>query len=91
MSKFILYDFRCTECQHKFEKLVKPDVLPPCPKCSNVTKRLISAPRIKLSGTDPSFPGEYAKWEKKRAKKAAEDKKFYERHGVDKMHHSVGS
>jgi putative FmdB family regulatory protein len=91
MSKFMYFDFRCTECNHRFEDFVKPDVLPPCPECSGTTKRCISAPTIQLSGTDPGFPGEYEKWEKKRRAKASEDKKFYDNHGTDKLHHSVGS
>ena len=91
MSKFIFYDFRCLECEHKFEALVKPDDNPPCPKCLSFTKRLISAPTLAIPGTDPGFPGEYEKWEKKRRKKASEDKTFYDNHGTDKLHHSVGS
>jgi putative FmdB family regulatory protein len=85
------FDFRCTECKHTFEDFVKPDAKPPCPECSSTTKRLISAPTIALPGTDPDFPGEYSKWEKKRRAKSAEDKKFYKEHGADKMHHSYGS
>jgi putative FmdB family regulatory protein len=91
MAKFIFYDFRCFDCDHCFEDFVKPDVNPPCPECFGSTKRLISAPTIALSGTDPDFPGEYEKWERKRKAKAAEDKKFYDNHGVDKKHHSYGS
>ena len=92
MSKFTLYDWRCTRCKLKFEKLDKPDVFEtPCPDCQAPAKRLISAPTISLSGTDPDFPGEYEKWERKRAKKAKEDKKFHDNHGVDKLHHSYGS
>ena len=92
MSKFIFFDFRCTGCNSRFEQMVKPDVKTiPCPTCGSESRRLISAPTISLSGTDPAFPGEYEKWEKKRRKKAAEDKKFYDNHGVDKKHHSYGS
>ena len=91
LSKFIFYDFRCLTCLHAFEDFVKPDVNPPCPKCEGVTKRLISAPTIALSGTDPAFPGAYEKWEKKRRAKAAEDAKFFDNHGADKKHHSYGS
>ena len=91
LSKFMYFDFRCNDCSHTFEDLVKPDVNPSCPKCEGETKRLISAPTISLPGTDPGFPGEYEKWEKKRRKKAAEDKKFYDNHGADKKHHSYGS
>ncbi len=59
--------------------------------CGGTTKRLISAPTLAIPGTDPDFPGEYEKWEKKRRAKAAEDKKFYDNHGTDKKHHSYGS
>ena len=91
MSKFMYFDFRCKVCDEVFEDFVKPDVLPSCPKCSGDTKRLISAPRIVGNGLDPSMPTAYAKWEKINKQKTAEDKKFYERHGVDKKHHSCGS
>jgi len=91
MAKFMYFDFRCLRCKHKFEDFVKPDVTPSCPMCQGQTKRCISAPTVALSGTDPDFPGEYEKWERKRSKKAAEDKKFYDNHGVDKKHHSYGS
>lgn len=87
----MFFDFRCLMCDHIFEDFVKPDAKPSCPRCSNETKRLISAPRISLPGTDPDFPGAYAKWEKTRRNKAAVDAKFYDRHGVDKKHHSYGS
>lgn len=91
MSKFIYFDFRCKVCDHKFEDFVKPDANPSCPKCSGNTTRLISAPRLGGNGCDPSMPTAYAKWERINKQKTAEDKKFYERHGVDKKHHSYGS
>ncbi len=85
------FDFRCKVCENVFERFVKPDKKVFCPKCAGSTKRLISAPRIVGNGLDPSMPTAYAKWEKINKQKTAEDKKFYERHGVDKKHHSVGS
>ena len=91
MSKFMFFDFQCEECTHTFEDFVKPSYRPPCPECQGKTIRLVSSPTIALSGTDPDFPGEYEKWERKRKQKAAEDKKFYDNHGVDKKHHSYGS
>ena len=92
MSKFMFFNFRCIRCDYVTEEFVKPDIqYMSCPNCNSLTKRLISAPRIALPGTDSGFPGEYEKWEKKRRKKAAEDKKFYDNHGVDKKHHSYGS
>ena len=85
------FDFRCTACAHRFEAFVKPTVNPVCPKCSKDSKRLISAPTLALPGTDPDFPTAYEKWERTRAAKAADDKKFYDKHGADKKHHSYGS
>ena len=91
MSKFLLFDFRCLSCDHVFEIFAKPDEIIPCLECSRETKRLISAPRIDLPGTDPAFPRAYDAWDKKRKTKAKEDKKFFDAHGVDKKHHSYGS
>jgi len=92
MSKFIFFNFRCQDCDNAFTALVKPDVQQrTCPRCEGDSSRLISAPTISLSGTDPDFPRAYAGWEKKRRKKATEDKKFYDNHGADKKHHSYGS
>ena len=91
MSKFMFFDFRCQSCHNVSEQFVKPDENPPCPYCEGNMLRLISAPTISLSGTDPDFPGEYEKWDKKRKAKVAEDKKFFDNHGVDKKHHSYGS
>jgi putative FmdB family regulatory protein len=91
MSKYMLFDFRCD--QHgKFEDFVKPDVYyAKCPECKRPCDRLISTPTLGLSGTDPSLPTAYDKWEKRNKAKTAEDKKFYKEHGVDKKHHSYGS
>lgn len=91
MSKLTYYDVRCLKCDLKSEVFVKPDAKSSCPSCEGETKRLISAPTIRLSGTDPSFPGEYERWDRKRIKKAKEDAKFYADHGVDKSHHNYGS
>ena len=92
MAKYILYDFRCCSCHKKFEQYVKPDVyLAPCPDCKEDGARCISAPTIRLPGTDPDFPREYDQWEKKQKAKQTGDAKFYEEHGTDKLHHSCGS
>jgi len=91
VSKLIYFDFRCLTCDLKSELLVKSDAKPPCPSCGGDTKRLISAPTIGIDGKDPSFPGEYERWDKKRIKKAKEDAKFYADHGSDKLHHNYGS
>ena len=91
MSKLLFFGFRCC-CGNVFDDLVKPDVhSAPCPECGKDGKRLVSTPTIGLSGTDPDFPGAYDKWEKTQKQMKAQDKKFYDDHGTDKMHHSYGS
>ncbi len=92
MSKFMFFDFRCEDCDKVIEEFVKPDVhVTECPDCKGKTARLISAVRFQNDGKDPSLPGAYDKWQKVNAQKTAQDKAFYERHGVDKKHHSYGS
>lgn len=91
MSKLILYDWRCPT-HGRFERLAKSSEQSiECDECGQASVRLISAPRIALSGTDPDFPRAYAKWDKTRKQKETQDKKFYADHGTDKKHHSYGS
>lgn len=35
-----LYDFRCKECGHVFERIVRDDEMPACPKCYMQTEKL---------------------------------------------------
>lgn len=87
MAKFMYFDFRCTDCKHKFEDFVKPDVNPPCPECkSEQTTRACSA--VRLSNDMESRENHWVKMNKQ---KTAQDKKFYKEHGTDKKHHSYGS
>lgn len=86
------WDFRCSQCNTVFEDFVKPDIKQmDCPECLGVARRIISAPRIEITGKDPAFGTAYDKWERINKQKAAQDKAFYDRHGVDKKHHSYGS
>jgi hypothetical protein len=43
--------------------------------------RMISAPRIRLDGTDAGFPGAYDAWERKRLKKQRLEEKAIKEHG----------
>lgn len=41
----IMIDLRCTACDHTFEELIDREAsAPPCPKCGQETKRLVSLP-----------------------------------------------
>ena len=93
MSKFTLYDWLCQSCDLKFEQLEKPDVYTTeCPDCTGHAKRLISSPRLDPKmGLDPSNPSAYERWARVNKQKTEQDKKFFEKHGVDKKHHSYGS
>jgi len=69
------YDFKCSN-GHVFDELVKYEVDKlPCPTCGLEASRQVSAPMVRLDGTDPSFPGAYDSWERKRAKRIAEERK----------------
>jgi len=93
MSKFITFEWRCKDCDTKYDAMVKPDVREhACPRCGGDSKRLISTPRFDPKmGLDPDFSTFGDKWVKTNKQKTAQDKAFYEKHGVDKKHHSYGS
>ncbi len=48
-----LYEYRCTKCRHRFEKIEK--VSGPharkCPKCGGVVEQLMAAPAIQFKGS----------------------------------------
>lgn len=76
----IIFDFRCETCDNKFEKLVSSDTYEVnCTQCDGTAKRCVSTPRVMLDGTDPSFPGEWGKWDRKRKQKMAQEAKQQER------------
>ena len=62
-----IYDYRC-ECGNFFEALstVADRHNAICSACGKEAIMKIATPHISLDGTDPSFPGEYMKWGKKR-------------------------
>ncbi len=49
-----IYEYKCTECQHRLEKLQKmsDDPLKDCPECGQLAlTKLVSASSFKLKGT----------------------------------------
>jgi hypothetical protein len=76
-----MFDFQCDE-GHTHEAYVDSEVRSnPCPECGKPAVRLISTPHVKLDGTSGAFPGEYMKWERKRAEKLAVERKRAASHG----------
>ncbi len=46
-----LYEYECTACQHRMEKIQKRGARAPrCPECGGSTRRLISSPAIQFKG-----------------------------------------
>lgn len=86
MAKLILFEFRCTSCEHKFDDLVKSDVQQtPCPNCSGTGERLVSAPRLdpKMGVDAEGNPTMGDKWAKIRRQQAQIEKKHYKEHGTN--------
>ncbi|MDH3223898.1 MAG: zinc ribbon domain-containing protein [Gemmatimonadota bacterium] len=47
-----IYEYRCAECAHEFETLVRGETQPTCPECgTDALERLMSLPRVKSSTT----------------------------------------
>ena len=65
-----IWDYRCNQCTHTFEKLSREWETIPCPRCGAEAQRLISAPAIQLPGWDTGFPSAAHKWEKQHEKAA---------------------
>lgn len=71
-----LYDFKCRTCGHKqeeFRAIEEREEPSNCNKCGEETTPVVSPTRTMLDGTDPSFPGEWMKWERKHRQKLAQE------------------
>ena len=75
-----IFDFTCDKCGETVEHLTKSDVVAITCDCGGLMKKQLSMPLVKLDGTDPDFPGAYAKWGRDREKRAAQHRKksYYE-------------
>lgn len=80
----LLYDFQCPACgtvTEGFAKSNETEKTIECGNCGNPAKRIISPVRCKLEGVTGAFPGAYAKWDKVRQQKLAQEKKQAAEHG----------
>ena len=73
----VLNDYECAQCGTQAEHFVENSTQTvSCPDCSGVATKVRSVPNFVLPGNDASgFPTAYAKWEKKRAQKIAQELK----------------
>ncbi len=57
-----MYEYRCTKCNHVFEKIQKFSDQPitECPKCGSLVEQVISAPAMQFKGTG-WYVNDYAK------------------------------
>lgn len=86
MSKFIIYEWRCTDasCNTKFDEMAKPDVQTSiCPECGSVANRAVSMGRIdpKLGADPEGFPTMADKWARKIEAKTREAERRQREHG----------
>lgn len=76
-----VYDYTCESCGETHEHFVNgSDVATvACKSCGGTARRQVSAPRFKLPGDDPGFPGAWDKWGRDATKRHKEaDKKARE-------------
>jgi len=81
------YEYICDECDSVHTQIRAIDDRlrdSTCPHCQGQACYIVSAPMTKLDGTDPSFPGEWNKWEKKREQVMKQERKCLERHGTER-------
>jgi putative FmdB family regulatory protein len=85
-----LYEYRCTKCKHRFEKIQKfsDRLIKKCPECGGPVERPLTAPAVHFKGSgfyvndyaakksgEGDFKGTHEKEEKKHeAKEKNEDK-----------------
>jgi hypothetical protein len=62
----MLRDFCCRSCGAVFERYIDNNIEQVTCECGGLADRVIGMPRVALDGTDPGFPGAYAKWGKVR-------------------------
>lgn len=75
-----IFDYKCDECGEVIEKLTSQIMQSTICTCGGIMWKQFSIPNVYLDGTDPSFPGAYAKWGRSRVKQAEQHKKksYYE-------------
>ena len=85
MSKLILFDHRCTGCEHVFEELAKPgDYWVQCPKCGSNAQRMLSPVRIdrtRIALTSNASPESIAHFDRVHRERAEKENRNFKEHG----------
>lgn len=70
-----MFEF-CCEHGHITEVYIDSEIRTiACDVCDEPAERIISQPMVKLEGVTGDFPGEYLRWERKRAEKLKQEQK----------------
>jgi len=70
-----MFEF-CCEHGHITEAYIDSEVRTiVCEVCDEPAERIVSRPMVKLEGVTGDFPGEYMRWERKRAEKLKQEQK----------------
>jgi putative FmdB family regulatory protein len=85
MSKYMVFEFYCDNCENMFDGFVKPDKHQlACPECKGMAHRVISSPRLDPKmGVDPAFSTMADRWDKTHRQGRKVDEKRAEEHGPD--------
>jgi putative FmdB family regulatory protein len=85
MSKFILWQFACTKCDHVFEDLAKPDMYwSKCPECGGNARREITPVRIdhaSMAGSASASPETLKRFDRVHQQRKAIEEKSFRDHG----------
>lgn len=77
-----IFEFLCDD-GHLTDRFVDSEVRQMACSCGKESKRIVSAPQVKLEGITGSFPGAYDRWERVRAEKLQQERKQKASHGEE--------
>lgn len=79
-----IFEYKCRQCSHQFEKLVRNEVLPACPACQNAdVEKLLSLPGISTQKSRSRTIGIAKTAAKKVKRDQAHAQREYEQHHIN--------
>lgn len=70
-----IFDFKCGDCDKVEERITHSDVAAITCVCGGMMAKQLSAPPVRLDGTNPDFPGAYDKWARDREKRFRDNRR----------------